>query len=284
MGERCYFGIERENGTVDAIYIHWCTNPKEATNDLRRGGYTTYEKVEELIGRGGASSILLDSKYDRVYDDMPSLAFESADIYVDEFRDNLWSEFLYLFRWKTKTWEYMVANACNGAYSERKFQGWEALDLNSTTKTVKISIAELVEQGFEIEVPTNATKEEIFKSLERCTTIASLSSTTVGRQSATLRFLRTSISKTTATTRWKSFKTKEIAEPKSDCCVKMEVLRWIPNVEAEKEEEAKIFAGSEAEGFIETVQWEHSPDDVVEIESYEQVGDVEVYKQEEEEE
>ena len=64
----------------------------------------------------------------------------------------------------------------------------------------------------------------------------------------------------------------------------MEVLRWIPNVEAEKEEEAKIFAGSEAEGFIETVQWEHSPDDVVEIESYEQVGDVEVYKQEEEEE
>jgi hypothetical protein len=163
MSERCYFGIERENGTVDAIYIHWCTNPKEATNDLRRGGYTTYEKVEELIGRGGASSILLDSKYDRVYDDMPSLAFESADIYVDEFRDNLWIEFLYLFRWKTKTWEYMVANACNGAYSERKFQGWEALDLNSTTKTVKISIAELVEQGFEIEVPVNATKEEIFK-------------------------------------------------------------------------------------------------------------------------
>ncbi|MBR2006304.1 MAG: hypothetical protein IJ991_19275 [Thermoguttaceae bacterium] len=163
MGERCYFGIERENGTVDAIYIHWCTNPKEAANDLRRGGYTTYEKVEELIGRGGASSILLDSKYDRVYDDMPLLAFESADVYVDKFRDNPWIEFLYLFRWKTKAWEYMVANACDGAYSERKFQGWELLDLTSSMKTVKTSIAELVEQGFEIEVPVNATKEEIFK-------------------------------------------------------------------------------------------------------------------------
>lgn len=57
----------------------------------------------------------------------------------------------------------MVANARGNVYSERKFQGWEPLDLNSTTKTVKISIAELVEQGFEIEVPVNATKEEIFK-------------------------------------------------------------------------------------------------------------------------
>ena len=54
--------------------------------------------------------------------------------------------------------------------------------------------------------------------------------------------------------------------------------------QAENEEEAKIFAGSEAVDFIETVQWERINDDVVEIESYEQVGDVEVYKQEEEEE
>ena len=163
MGERCYFGIERKNGTVDAVYIHWCANPKEAANDLRRGCYTTYEKVEELIGRGGATSLVFDSKYDRVYDDTPALTFESADSYVDEFRNNIFIEFLYLFRWKTKTWEYMVANACDGAYSERKLQGWEPLDLTSSMKTVKISIAELVEQGFEIEVPVNATKEEIFK-------------------------------------------------------------------------------------------------------------------------
>ena len=88
MGERCYFGIERENGTVDAVYIHRRANPKEAANDLRRGGYSTYKQVEELVKRGGASSILLDSKYDRVYDDMPSLTFESADAYVDKFRDN----------------------------------------------------------------------------------------------------------------------------------------------------------------------------------------------------
>lgn len=72
--------------------------------------------------------------------------------------------------------------------------------------------------------------------------------------------------------------------PKYNCYVKMEVLCWLPNIEAKNAEEAKIFAGSEADGFIETLQWEHSPDDVIEIESYEQVGDVEVYKQEEEEE
>lgn len=166
MGERCYFGIERKNGTVDAVYIHWCASPKEAANDLRRGGYSTYKKVEELVKRGGATSLVFDSKYDRVYDDMPVLNFESANVYVNEFAGNPWIEFLYLFRWKTKAWEYMVANACGKDYSER-FQGWEPLDLNSTTKTVKISIAELVEQGFEIEVPTNATKEEIFKIVRK---------------------------------------------------------------------------------------------------------------------
>ena len=68
-----------------------------------------------------------------------------------------------MFRWKTKAWEYMVANACDNDYSERKFQGREMLGLTSSMKTVNISIAELVEQGFEIEVPVNATKEEIFK-------------------------------------------------------------------------------------------------------------------------
>lgn len=163
MGERCYFGIERENGTVDAVYIHWSANPKEAANDLRRGGYLTYEQVEELIKRGGATSLVFDSKYDRVYGDMPALTFESEDAYVDKFCNSIYIKFLYLFRWKTKTWEYMTAKACGRVCSERKFQGWEPLDLNSTTKTVKISIAELVEQGFEIEVPVNATKEEIFK-------------------------------------------------------------------------------------------------------------------------
>lgn len=163
MGERCYFGIERENGTVDAVYIHWRANLKEAANDLRRGGYSTYEQVEELVKRGGATSLVFDSKYDRVYDDSPALTFESEDVYVDKFRNNIFIEFLYLFRWKTKAWEYMVANARGNDYSERKFQGWEPLDLTSSMKTVKISIAELVEQGFEIEVPVNATKEEIFK-------------------------------------------------------------------------------------------------------------------------
>ena len=163
MGERCYFGVERENGTVDAVYIHWCASPNEAANDLRRGGYAAYENVEKLIERGGATSLVFDSKYDRAYDDTPALKFESADAYVDKFRDNIFIEFLYLFRWETKTWEYTIANACDGEYSDRAFQGWEPLDLNPKTKTVRISISESVEQGFEIEVPTNATKEEIFK-------------------------------------------------------------------------------------------------------------------------
>lgn len=72
--------------------------------------------------------------------------------------------------------------------------------------------------------------------------------------------------------------------PKYNCYVKMEVLCWLPDVEAENEEEAKTFAGREVDCFVETVQWDCSHDGVVEIESYEQVGDVEVYKQEEEEE
>lgn len=163
MSERCYFGIERENGTVDAVYIHWSANPKEAANNLRRGGYSTYKQVEELVKRGGATSLVFDLKYDRVYEDMPALTFESADAYVNNFKNNPWIELLYLFRWKTKMWEYIIPCACDDDYTESKYQYWEPLDLNSTTKTVKISIAELVEQGFEIEVPVNATKEEIFK-------------------------------------------------------------------------------------------------------------------------
>ncbi len=72
--------------------------------------------------------------------------------------------------------------------------------------------------------------------------------------------------------------------PKYNCYVKMEVLCWIPDVEAENEKEAEIIVVGEVEDFIETVQWAHINDDVVEIESYEQVSNVEVYKQEEEEE
>ncbi len=74
--------------------------------------------------------------------------------------------------------------------------------------------------------------------------------------------------------------------PKYNCYVKMEVLCWIPDIEAEDEEEAKFFAECRTDGFIETVQWEGCQDQVhvVEIESYEQVGDAEVYKQEEEKE
>lgn len=140
-----------------------CTNPKEAENDLRCGGYLTCDKVEELIRRGGATSLVFDSKYDRVYGDMPSLPFESADACVDKFRNATLIKFLYLFRWEAKAWEFMSAHLCNDEYVDRKFQVWKPLDLNTTTKTVKISIAELVEQGFEIEVPVNATKEEIFK-------------------------------------------------------------------------------------------------------------------------
>lgn len=178
-----------------------------------------------MIGRGGASSILLDSKYDRVYDDTPALTSESADAYVDKFRDDIFIEFLYLFHWETKTWEYMVANACDSDYSERKFQGWEPLDLNSATKTVKISIAELVEQGFEIEVPVNATKEEIFKIARKMYDDCELVVDAGWATERDVTILKTSISKTTATIRWKSLKRKEITTHKYNCCVRMEFLR-----------------------------------------------------------
>ena len=72
--------------------------------------------------------------------------------------------------------------------------------------------------------------------------------------------------------------------PKYNCYVKLEVLCWIPDIEAENEKEAEIIVAGEVQDFIETARCEHINDDVVEIESYEQVGDVEVYKQEEEQE
>lgn len=72
-------------------------------------------------------------------------------------------EYLYLFRWESKTWEYMVANACDYNDSLRKFQGWGSLGVEENVKTIRISIAELLEQSFEIDVPVNATKEEIFQ-------------------------------------------------------------------------------------------------------------------------
>ena len=70
--------------------------------------------------------------------------------------------------------------------------------------------------------------------------------------------------------------------PKYNCYVKMEILCWIPDVEAEAEKEAEIIVVGEVEDFIETSQCAYIDDGVVEIESYNQVGDVEVYKQEEE--
>lgn len=33
-------------------FIHWSESPKEAANDLRRGGYTTYKKVDYLARNG----------------------------------------------------------------------------------------------------------------------------------------------------------------------------------------------------------------------------------------
>lgn len=72
--------------------------------------------------------------------------------------------------------------------------------------------------------------------------------------------------------------------PKYNCYVKMEVLCWIPDIEAENEKEAECLAMGEVWGFFETVQLEHINDDVVEIENCDPLGNVEVYKQEEEEE
>lgn len=72
--------------------------------------------------------------------------------------------------------------------------------------------------------------------------------------------------------------------PKYNCYVKMEVLCWIPNIEAKDKKEAEKFAESGTENWLETIQWERCENDDVIIESYEQVGDTEVYESEEEEE
>ena len=72
--------------------------------------------------------------------------------------------------------------------------------------------------------------------------------------------------------------------PKYNCYVKMEVLCWILDIEAKNKKEAECLAMGEVWDFFETAQREHINDDVVEIENYDPLGDVEVYKQEEEEE
>ena len=89
--------------------------------------------------------------------------FQSASNYAANLCHKKLIEYLYLFRRESKTWEYMVANACDYDDSLRKFQGWESLDVEGNVKTIRISIVELLEQSFEIDVPVNATKEEIFK-------------------------------------------------------------------------------------------------------------------------
>lgn len=72
--------------------------------------------------------------------------------------------------------------------------------------------------------------------------------------------------------------------PKYDCYIKTEILCRFPDIEAENEEEAMIFAKNEAQVFLADIQGDHINDDVVVIESYEQVGDVEIYKEKEDEE
>lgn len=126
MSTRCYFGVEREDGAVEAVYIHWGDGPKESAEDLKRGGYTTCEKVEELIQRGNASAINLNPQWHRVYGE-PAETFASADDYVERFRGDIGIEYLYLFRWKTKAWECMVANSCDPTDARRQFKAWEPL-------------------------------------------------------------------------------------------------------------------------------------------------------------
>ena len=42
--------------------------------------------------------------------------------------------------------------------------------------------------------------------------------------------------------------------PKYNCYVKMEVLCWIPNIEAKDKKEAEKFAESGTENWLETIQ------------------------------
>lgn len=124
MATRSYVGIERENGAIDAVYIHWDGYPKRRGRDFERGGYVTREKVEELIRRGSASSIILKSD-SNVYDE-PAITFQSREEYAAAFRNSC-IEYLYLFCRGEEKWRYMVADCCDPADALRSFMFWELL-------------------------------------------------------------------------------------------------------------------------------------------------------------
>lgn len=163
MTASSYIGIERKDGTVDAIFVRYDGEPRRRRDDLRRGGYTTYEAVDALIRGGDLSDVASGMKWVSEFVVRSAVTFHSAGGYVGNLRHKKLIEYLYLFRWESKTWEYMVANACDYDDSLRKFQGWESLGVEENVKTIRISIAELLEQSFEIDVPVNAMKEEIFQ-------------------------------------------------------------------------------------------------------------------------
>ena len=93
----------------------------------------------------------------------PAVSFQSVSDYVERLRPKKLIKYLGLFHRTTKTREHMVANACNYDDSLRKFQSWEPLGVEENVKTIRISIAELLEQSFEIGLSVDATKEKIFK-------------------------------------------------------------------------------------------------------------------------
>lgn len=124
MATRSYVGIEREDGTIDAVYIHWDGYPERRGRAFEQGGYVTREKVEELIRRGGASSIILES-YSNIYDE-PAVTFQSRQDYADAFRNSS-IEYLYLFCRGEEKWRYMVADCCDPTDALQSFKSWELL-------------------------------------------------------------------------------------------------------------------------------------------------------------
>jgi len=106
MGTRASIMIERENGNVDGIYLHWDGYPSHVLPILENY-YNTREKAEALINLGGISVL-----YKNISTNKPhSFDKPQKDVTIAYHRDR--DEDLHIF--KNETVKYILKN-CGAEY------------------------------------------------------------------------------------------------------------------------------------------------------------------------
>lgn len=121
MGTRSYIGFENKEGVVEASYCHWDGYVEGVGMELVKG-YTSYERVKELVGKGGMSFVHTDINEINYYGDQPSEKYRNYQEYSDEMLSSSMFdiEYFYLFR----KGEWYVVRKVEGS---RKFESVKKL-------------------------------------------------------------------------------------------------------------------------------------------------------------